>query len=51
MWVKELRYPRIEEKDMDYDTGPFADTFSAAQHKFGPYPPIVEYRKKNSTKR
>ncbi|MGJ7030511.1 c-type cytochrome [Niabella hirudinis] len=43
--VNEFQYPNYEEKDIDYDRGPFADTFSAAQHKYGPYPPIIEYRK------
>lgn len=42
---KSFDYPHAEEKAIDYDHGPFADTFSIAQHKFGPYPPIVEYWK------
>ena len=39
-------YPHPEEKSIDYDIGPFVDTFSERQHKFGPYPPIIDYLKK-----
>lgn len=38
-------YPKPIEKAIDYGKGPFADTFSEAQHKFGPYPPIIDYWK------
>jgi thiosulfate dehydrogenase len=44
-FVKEFDYPHVEEKAIDYDRGPFNDTFSAVQHKYGPYQPIVNYRK------
>ncbi len=40
-------YPNIKMKAIDYGTGPFVDTFSAMQHKFGPYQPIIDYHKKN----
>lgn len=40
---KSFDYPHISEKAIDYDHGPFADTFSIAQHKFGPYQPIIDY--------
>ncbi|MGX5817527.1 c-type cytochrome [Chitinophaga lutea] len=43
-------YPHIEEKALDYDRGPFIDTFSADMHKYGPYPPIVEYWKTKGLK-
>ncbi len=43
--VEEFQYPNIEEKAMDYDRGPFSDTFSVAQHKYGPYQPIIDYWK------
>ena len=43
--VDEFQYPHIEEKALDYDRGPFADTFSEAQHKYGPYQPIIDYWK------
>jgi len=39
-------YPDIKAKALDYGIGPFIDTFSEAQHKFGPYKPIIAYRKK-----
>ncbi|MBL7729581.1 MAG: c-type cytochrome [Chitinophagaceae bacterium] len=38
-------YPRPADKAIDYGKGPFVDTFSAAQHKFGPYQPIIDYWK------
>ncbi len=38
-------YPDMKAKAIDYGTGPFIDTFSELQHKFGPYKPIEEYRK------
>jgi thiosulfate dehydrogenase len=43
--VKNFDYPHKEEKAIDYDKGPFADTFSTAQHKYGPYPPVIGYWK------
>lgn len=43
--VKNFDYPHIEEKAIDYDKGPFADTFSTAQHKYGPYLPVIDYWK------
>lgn len=43
-------YPNPEEKAIDYGKGPFADTFSEAQHKFGPYPPIISYWKQKGLK-
>ena len=38
-------YPNPAEKAIDYGHGPFADTFSEKQHKFGPYQPIIDYWK------
>jgi thiosulfate dehydrogenase len=38
-------YPNIKVKPIDYDDGPYTDTFSASQHKFGPYQPIIDYHK------
>ncbi len=38
-------YPHFGVKPIDYDIGPYKDTFSEQQHKFGPYPPIIEYHK------
>ncbi len=38
-------YPDIKFKPIDYGTGPYVDSFSAMQHKFGPYKPIIDYHK------
>lgn len=37
-------WPKIEEKPIDHPFGPFADGFSEQQHKYGPFPPIVQKR-------
>jgi thiosulfate dehydrogenase len=47
---KTLDYPNAKEKAIDYAHAPFADTFSEASHKFGPYAPIVKYWKDNGWK-
>ncbi|MFT3932879.1 MAG: c-type cytochrome [Chitinophagaceae bacterium] len=47
---KEFDYPHVEEKAIDYDIAPFADTFSIAQHKYGPYQPIIDYWKEKKMK-
>lgn len=39
-------YPDVGKKPIDYPFGPYNDTFSERQHKYGPYKPIMEYRKK-----
>lgn len=38
-----IDYPRPDKKPIDYDRGPFTDTFSVMQHKFGPWQPIIDY--------
>lgn len=48
--VSEYQYPYFEEKAIDYDRGPFADSFSVEQHKFGPYQPIINYWKAKGKK-
>lgn len=48
--VKEFQYPNFEEKAIDYDRGPFNDTFSDAQHKYGPYQPIIDHVKSKGIK-
>lgn len=48
--VKSFDYPHAVEKAIDYDKGPFADTFSIAQHKYGPFPSIIAYWKKQGWK-
>lgn len=41
-------YPNINTKPIDYDEGPYSDTFSIHQHKFGPYQPIIDYHKEHN---
>jgi thiosulfate dehydrogenase len=41
-------YPNIKVKPIDYGTGPYLDTFSAMQHKFGPFQPIIDYHKSHN---
>lgn len=47
-------WPNIAGKPVDYPYGPFADSFSEQQHKYGPFEPIKkakeEAAKKNPTK-
>lgn len=40
-------WPDISKKPIDHPFGPYADSFSEQQHKFGPFGPIKEYREKN----
>ena len=35
-------WPNLLTKAIDYPFGPYADSFSEEQHKYGPYPPIIE---------
>lgn len=39
-------WPKIEKKPYDHPFGPFVDSFPEAQHKFGPFGPIVAFYKK-----
>jgi len=48
--VKDFDYPHIEEKAIDYSIAPFVDTFSVAQHKFGPYQTIISFWKSKNLK-
>jgi thiosulfate dehydrogenase len=43
-------WPDISKKPVDHPFGPFADGFSDEQHKYGPYKPIEEARKKQVAK-
>ncbi len=49
-FVQSIDYPYPAEKAIDYDRAPFMDSFSVMQHKFGPYPPIIAFWKKNGMK-
>ncbi|MCC5938673.1 MAG: c-type cytochrome [Lunatimonas sp.] len=42
-------WPDISKKPVDHPFGPFSDEFSAEQHKFGPFKPIIAFRE-NPTK-
>jgi thiosulfate dehydrogenase len=39
-------WPKTAGKPVDHPFGPFADKFSEAQHKYGPFGPIADARKK-----
>jgi len=41
-----LDWPKISEKPFDHPFGPFSDGFKEEQHKFGPFKPIIEAKKK-----
>ncbi|HUM51050.1 MAG TPA: c-type cytochrome [Chitinophagales bacterium] len=43
-------WPDISKKPVDHPFGPFADTFSITQHKFGPFQPIADVQKKANSK-
>jgi thiosulfate dehydrogenase len=47
---KTFDYPKIADKNIDYGHGPFVDTFSEQQHKYGPWPPIIDYWKEKGWK-
>jgi thiosulfate dehydrogenase len=36
-------YPDVSKKPIDAPVGPYADTFSEIQHKFGPFKPIINF--------
>jgi thiosulfate dehydrogenase len=40
-------WPDISKKPIDHPFGPYADSFSANQHKFGPFNPIAAAQKKS----
>jgi len=41
-------YPNPKTKPFDYGVGPYVDGFSAFQHKFGPFNPILQFHKKGN---
>ncbi len=43
----EKDFPDRKLKPVSTPYGPWADNFSAEQHKWGPFPPIIEFYKKN----
>jgi thiosulfate dehydrogenase len=40
-------WPRLAGKPIDHPFGPYADKFSEQQHKYGPFGPIADARKKS----
>lgn len=46
-----MDYPGLSKKPIDMPFGPFADKFSARQHKLGPFGPIQKARKTNNIKK
>lgn len=40
-----IDYADIKMKAIDYEFGPYIDTFSESQHKFGPFKQIIDYHK------
>ncbi len=44
--VTKSDYASLPHKPIDYDKGPYLDSFSETQHKYGPYKEIVDYYKK-----
>jgi thiosulfate dehydrogenase len=38
-------WPDISKKPFDHPFGPYTDSFSENQHKYGPYGPIKEFYK------
>jgi len=40
-------WPILNTKPVDHPFGPYADPFTQAQHKYGPYQPIKNFYKKN----
>lgn len=47
---KTFDYANPKTKAIDYGQGPYADTFSEEQHKYGPYKPILDYWKSKGLK-
>ena len=43
-------WPDISKKPVDHPFGPFSDSFTENQHKFGPFKPIKDEKKKNEKK-
>lgn len=41
-------YPYTPTKPIDYHEGEFPDSFSAFQHKFGPFQPMIDYHKEHN---
>ena len=42
-------WPDISKKPIDHPFGPYADTFSEQQHKYGPFAPIKHFKEQKKT--
>jgi thiosulfate dehydrogenase len=40
-------WPDISKKPFDYPFGPYKDSFTVAQHKYGPFEPIIKRKGSN----
>lgn len=40
----DVDWPVVSKKPYDHPFGPYADSFSVAQHKYGPFQPIIKYQ-------
>ncbi len=51
--LKDLSYdwPDISKKPVDHPYGPYVDSFSETQHKYGPYSPIKDYKEQHQKKK
>jgi thiosulfate dehydrogenase len=47
--VLDSDWPKLESKPVDYPFGPYADTFSEQQHKYGPFQPIAAQKNNSKT--
>jgi thiosulfate dehydrogenase len=43
-------WPDITKKPFDHPFGPYADEFTEAQHKYGPYKPIIAQKTNGKNK-
>ena len=43
-------WPNISKKPVDHPFGPYSDGFTEEEHKYGPFKPIIEARKKQASK-
>jgi thiosulfate dehydrogenase len=43
-------WPKISTKPADHPFGPYADSFSGHQHKYGPFLPIIAFKKEHQNK-
>lgn len=44
-------WPKISGKPVDHPFGPYADSFSEEQHKYGPFKPIDDFKKAQKNKK